>query len=281
MGRLRRIHRGVYAVGHGSLTWKGHCMAAVLAAHPAVASHLSAAWLWGLIGRSPSRIDITVPTPRRARKAFRVHCAPLAEQDRGIVDGIPVTSWARTALDLAAMSSDGQVRRMVKRSEELGLFDLRQLDELLGRVGHHRGCAQLRRALEGHRPDPAFTRSRMERRFRALVRRAGLPEPAMNHVVEGLELDAYWEAERFVVELDVYGTHGDPGAFERDRQRQDDLLLVGIEMIRVTGPRLKREPKATVERVAAHLERRRRELGLRAAGSPPGSPRRRAAGDGA
>jgi very-short-patch-repair endonuclease len=65
----------------------------------------------------------------------------------------------------------------------------------------------------------------------------------MNFNVGGFELDAYWAAERFVVELDVYETHGTRAAFERDRQRQDDLMLIGVEMIRVTGPRLKREPR--------------------------------------
>src|SRR5262249_52329596 len=103
--RLRRVHRGVYAVGHESLTWKGECMAAVLAARPAVSSHLSAAWLWGLVGRPPSRIDVTVPSPRRAKREFRVHFAPLAQTDIGIVDEIPVTAWGRTVLDMAAMSS--------------------------------------------------------------------------------------------------------------------------------------------------------------------------------
>ncbi|MGE0066100.1 MAG: hypothetical protein AB7T48_02000 [Solirubrobacterales bacterium] len=63
-----------------------------------------------------------------------------------------------------------------------------------------------------------------------------------------------------MVELDVFETHGTHVAFERDRERQDDLLAIGIEMVRVTGPRLKREPQAVVRRVAEHLERRRREL---------------------
>ena len=73
----------------------------------------------------------------------------------------------------------------------------------------------------------------------------------MNFNVAGYELDAYWEAERFAVELDVFETHGTRAAFERDRLRQEDLKLIGVEMIRVTGPRLDREPEAVIERVAA------------------------------
>ena len=75
----------------------------------------------------------------------------------------------------------------------------------------------------------------------------------MNRNVLGYELDAYWEPERFAVELDVYETHGSHAAFERDRLRQEDLKLKGVEMIRVTGPRLDREPEA----VAGRRSRRR------------------------
>ena len=82
-------------------------------------------------------------------------------------------------------------------------------------------------------------------------------------VVEGYELDAYWEAEEFAVELDVYATHGSRTSFEEDPKRQDDLLLAGIELIRVTGVRLDREPRETIARVAAHLARRRRTIGPR------------------
>jgi very-short-patch-repair endonuclease len=176
---------------------------------------------------------------------------------------IPVTSLARTKLDLAATLSMSRLVRILERSEERGIFDLGALDDLLTRTVGHPGHGKLRAALVIYRDqDPAFERSKLERRFRSLVKRAGLPAPAMNLNVLGYELDAYWERERFVVELDVYETHGSHAAFERDRLRQEDLKLKGVEMIRVTGPRLAREPAATITRVVAHLAQRRRELGL-------------------
>jgi AbiEi antitoxin C-terminal domain len=235
-------------------------MGAVLAARPAVASHFSAAWLWGLTRSRPGTIHVTVPTPRRAGRPFVAHFAELPAGDQTERKGIPVTSLARTLLDLAAVLSAARLERVLERAEELRLFDLIALEEILARSGHHPGIGKLRAALEIYREDPAFVRSKLELRFLELIEAAGLPTPSMNFVVEGLELDAYWERQRFVVELDVYETHGSHAAFERDRRRQDDLLLVGVEMIRVTGPRLRGEPAATVERVAAHLERRRREL---------------------
>jgi very-short-patch-repair endonuclease len=99
-------------------------------------------------------------------------------------------------------------------------------------------------------------RSDLERRFRDLVLAAGLPRPQTNVVVEGYELDAYWEAEGFAVELDSYATHGSPLSFETDKEREDDLLLAGIEMIRVTGPRFEREPDRVIARLARLLAER-------------------------
>jgi predicted transcriptional regulator of viral defense system/very-short-patch-repair endonuclease len=262
-GRLHRLHRGVYAVGHESLTWHSHCLAAVLANSPAVASHFSAAWLWELLRRRPTgTFHLTAPSPRHPKPEFFVHWASLNEDDRRLVDGIPVTSVARTLLDLAAQLPPDRIERMLERLEEREALDVREFADLLDRCGGHPGRGTLRTALALYRPDPETTRSRVERRFLAQVRRAGLPAPSMNFVVEGFELDAYWAEERLVVELDVFETHGSRAAFERDRLRQEELKLIGVEMVRITDPRLKREPAVVIERVALLLERRRRELGL-------------------
>ena len=272
VGRLRRVHRGVYAVGHRPLTWEGWAMAAVLACAAGqgdrrpVASHLTAGWLWELLRFRPETPHVTLPgaKPHR-RRGFVVHGGALRERDLGAVDGIPVTSPARTLLDLAAVLSSTALATAIERADKRGSFDLGAVDNVLERFGRHPGAPALRGAARAYRPDETVTRSKLERRFRALVRRAGLPEPAMNHVLHGMELDAYWEAERFVVELDVYATHGDPGSFESDRIRQSDLLHHGIEMIRITDVRLEQEPQQALADLGAHLARRRRELGAAAA----------------
>jgi very-short-patch-repair endonuclease len=156
-----------------------------------------------------------------------------------------------------------RLERVLERSEELRLFDLAAVDELLARVPHHPGARRLRGALDLYRDDPTFTRSGLERRFLALVQAAGLPRPSTNVNVGGFELDVYWEAECFAVELDVYETHGTHAAFERDRLRQEDLKLAGVEMTRITGRRLDREPSRVIERLGLLLARRRRELRAR------------------
>lgn len=153
---------------------------------------------------------------------------------------------------------------MLERTEELSLFDLRRVEVLLSRTVGHPGHGRLRRAIELYR-EPAFTRSGLERRFLDLVDGAGLPRPVTAFNVAGHELDVYWPQERFAVELDVFETHGTRAAFERDRLRQEDLKLAGVEMIRVTGRRLEREPRQVLGRLARLLEQRRRGLTPRSA----------------
>ncbi len=235
-------------------------MAAVLANRPALASHTAAARVWGLLKYEPERIHLTVPTWRRHKSEFTVHFDRLPAPDIGMEDAIPVTSVARTELDLAADFPLPRLERVFERAEELGLLDLDRLEEVMKRYPRHPGSVPLARLLSIHGSAPVVLRSDLERRFLRLVRAAGLPVPSMNYVVGGMELDAYWERERFAVELDVYETHGTHVAFERDRIRDDDLLVLGVEVIRITDPRLRREPDAIICRLSGHLERRRQEL---------------------
>ncbi|HEV2789975.1 MAG TPA: type IV toxin-antitoxin system AbiEi family antitoxin domain-containing protein, partial [Solirubrobacterales bacterium] len=262
-GRLHRLHRGVFAVGHKRIPPHGECLAAVLAAGPrSLLSHLSAAWLWGVSGASPAPFSVTTPVHRKPRPPICLHEArALTAEDRVLREGIPVTSLSRTLLDVAAAVRFEWLERMVERSEELGLFDLRAVEELLARtVGHH-GHARLRKAIALYKPT-SFTRSSLERRFLELVVAAGLPQPRTNYVEHGFELDCYWPELRFAVELDLFETHGTRAAFERDRKRQEDLLLSGMAMTRVTGPRLEREPEEVINRIRRLLEQRQESQSL-------------------
>ncbi|HET9198284.1 MAG TPA: hypothetical protein VFN92_08540 [Solirubrobacterales bacterium] len=228
---------------------------------PAVASHGSAAYLWGLYRFAPETVDVTAPIRRRAKRGFRVHFSSiLAPEDRREREGMPVTSVPRTLLDLAIRARPDQIDRLLERAEELGLFDLHAVEDVLDRAGGHRGRGRLRRALALYEPDPSFTRSRFEKEFRRLVIATRLPAPSMNFNYGGYELDAYWPDLRFAVELDLYETHGTRAAFERDHVRQEELKLIGVEMIRVTKPRLDREPEAVMRNLATLLDRRRTEL---------------------
>ncbi len=164
----------------------------------------------------------------------------------------------RTLLDFAAVDPKF-LKAALERCSQRGLLDLIALDALIARSRGFRGVARLRNALEAYRTN-VFTRSRLERRFLELIKDSDLPQPSINLFIEGYELDAYWQAERFAVELDTYDYHGSPVAFEADRLRQEDLKLAGIEMTRVTGARMDREPEAVVARLHRLLAQRRREM---------------------
>jgi very-short-patch-repair endonuclease len=260
-GLLHRLHHGVYAVGHTNLSLQGWCLAAVLASGPgALLSHYSAGWLLELIPTRPVPLHVTTPVPRKRRGSIRIHHSrTLTDADRALEQGIPVTSVARTALDLASGVRFRSLRRLLRRSEELRVFDLADFRSVLSRNKGHRGAFPLERALAIYEP-PRLTRSELEREFLRLVESAGLPQPVTAFVVAGYELDVYWPELSFAVELDVYATHGAHEPFEEDRRRDEDLKLAGVELIRVTGRRLEREPQQVLERIALLLDQRRRQL---------------------
>lgn len=260
-GVLHRLHRGVYASGHTDVSDRGLCLAAVLTAGDgALLSHYSAAWLWGLRRGTPFPVHVVTPVARAQRDGFVLHRAShLHAEDRAEVGPVPVTSVARTLLDMAALLRPDPLRRMLQRAEELRLFDLRQVEAVLARNRGHSGRAPLQHAIDLYRP-PRFTRSGLERDFLSAVERAGLPDPVTGWVELSYELDVYWPDHQFVVELDVFETHGTRESFESDRLRREDLKLAGIESIRVTGRRFEREPRQVVERVATLLSQRARSL---------------------
>jgi predicted transcriptional regulator of viral defense system len=181
-GRLHRLHQGVFAVGHTNLPLEGRCLAAVLAAGPnSLLSHYSAGWLLGLISTRPIPLHVTTPVPRKRGDAVRIHHSrTLIDADRTLIDadrtlerGIPVTSVARTALDLAAIVRFRNLRRLLRRAEELRVFDLADFRSVLARNRGHRGAVPLGRALAVYEP-PRLTRSELEREFAALAEQMGV-----------------------------------------------------------------------------------------------------------
>ncbi len=253
-GLLHRVHRGVYAVGHRSLTLHGRWMAAVLACGPgAVLSHRDAAALLGLRESAAGAIEVTaVGRSRHNRRGIRVHRPrSLHAEDRTIRDGIPVTSLARTLLDLAEVLNLRQLERVVEEAERLRLFDLRAIERLLARCRGHRGARSLRRVLAPRKLPGLEARSELERRFVDLCRDAGLPLPALNVSVEGYEVDAFWPAQRLIVELDGYAFHRTRKSFEQDRVRDATLQLAGQRVLRITHRRVVYDAEAVV----ATLER--------------------------
>jgi very-short-patch-repair endonuclease len=254
-GRVRRkrllpLHRGVYAVGHPALTWRGHLVAAVLACgEGALASHRAAGALHGLV-RS-GRIEVTAPRERRPRPGITVHRSRLThEDDRSLIAAVPVTSVARTLVDLADVLSEERLAKAIHQAEILRVFDLSALERAQERAGGRRGRHRLTRVLTAYRPEPHLIRSEAERRLKQLCESHSLPRPQFNVTVHGYEVDAYWPEHRLVVELDSWTHHGTRAAFERDRKRDADLHAAGITTVRFTHEQVTRREGWAASRLA-------------------------------
>jgi Protein of unknown function (DUF559) len=246
-------HRGVYAVGHRALRVEGRRLAAVLACGPhAVLSHRSAADHWGLLATQQSGVDVTAPRSRDGVRGIRLHRSrSLDARDTTTHEGIPITTIARTLLDLAATVRSDPLERALAQAERLRLYDHRAIADVLERANGHRGRAALARAV---RSEPKLTRSELEAMFLALVRRAGLPEPESNYSVDapdhpGLEVDYCWPSHRLIVETDGWDTHGTKSAFKSDRRRDAALTSIGYRVMRFTYDDVVYDADTVVERL--------------------------------
>ncbi|MFL5845866.1 MAG: type IV toxin-antitoxin system AbiEi family antitoxin domain-containing protein [Solirubrobacteraceae bacterium] len=234
-GHLRRVHRGVYAAGHAAFAPRSSLFAACLAFGPGAAVARDAAAAEHDLRRNRrAGVDVIVPRHARPRRGVRVHRGTLTAADVVIVDGLPVTSWARTILDLAAGAATRDVTRLLERAEKIGVYDGRALDDLVLRSNGHRGCGVLRRAILEIDPRHAFTRSGWERDVLPILDDLGLPRPAVNHQLGPYEFDLHFEREGVVVELDSWEHHSDRDAFEADRARDRWLAARGLVVLRFT-----------------------------------------------
>ena len=257
-GRLHAWHRSVLAVGHQGLSPHGLCMAAVLfRGSGALISHQSAIWLWGLEKTLEIPVHVSVRWRGHAQDAIGLHhCPALRDDDISESERLPVTGVARTLLDYAAEAKPYRLSRAVDQADRLELLHLAAVDLITEEVHGHRGRTPLLKVMTIYR-EKGFTRSGGEKRMLAALADIGVRRPAVNNFIEGYELDFYWERERFAVELDSWEFHRGRRSFEEDRKRQEELAMAGIETIRITGTRLRREPRKVAMRIAAHLDRRR------------------------
>ena len=253
-GRLAPLHRGVYALGP-ILKPEGFWLAAVLACGlGAVLSHRAAAAHWGLLAAA-GRVDVSVPSRngRACRRGIAIHRPlRLGPDDVTVHDGIPITTVARTLLDLAATSPRRVLDRAVNEAEVLRLFDLFALE--LAAVGH-RGGRKAGAAVERYDPLMGLTRSELEKRFLELCRDAGLSAPLVNYTVVGYKVDFLWPDARRIVETNGWATHGTRRGFERDHTRDLALESAGYGVTRLSYRQVTLERIATARALKKLLRR--------------------------
>jgi predicted transcriptional regulator of viral defense system len=244
-GRLHRVHRGVYAVGHRVLTVDGKRMAAVLAAGPgAVLSHASAASLWEIRPSAAARIDVTVRGAggRAKRPGLRIHrAASLRDDELTQHRGIRVTTVARTLLDLASSLPRRALERALDEAEIKQLYDRRELEAMARAHAGERGAGALAEALT-HAAGTTPTKSELEELVLAICDDHGIERPQVNAEIAGLEVDFVFVDRKLVVEADSWQFHRSRRAFERDRERDAILARAGYRTLRFTHRQLTREP---------------------------------------
>ena len=235
-GRLHRLYRGVYAVGHTVIPREGRWLAAVLACGPeATLSHRSAAALLGIRPAAAVRADVTVPHTSgvRSSSAIVVHRSrrPVETTTR---HGIRVTTPGQTLADLATGLPRRPLEKAIEMAEALRLHVV--VPE------SHPGALRAREAA-GHAL-PATTRSPLEDAFLELCQAHGIPRPLVNAVVAGYEVDFCWPEQRLVVETDGYEHHGTRAAFERDRAKDARLTVRGWRVLRFTEPQVRGDARS-------------------------------------
>jgi len=246
-GRLHPRHRGVYAVGHPAPVELGDETAALLAAGDgAVLSHTSAGTLWELLRHyRDARVHVSVPGPRFPRRAgVCVHrSTTLLPHDLRIRRWLPVTSPARTLLDLASVVDARDLERALDEALRQGLATIAQIASVVARAPHGAGAPALATLL-GREGCETVTLSEAEEMLLALIRAADLPEPQLNVRCQGYLIDALWPGLRVVVEVDGYLYHGGRRAFEQDRAKGQVLSAAGYAVLRVTVRQMTDHPQA-------------------------------------
>lgn len=216
-GQLQRVHTGVYAVGHLAPIPLGAETAALLACREGtVLSHRTAAGLWKLrpAGYGDGTVEVTIRGRQTARPpGVRVHRTRLlTAREVRLSQGLPVTSPARTLLDIAELVSERELERALDEGLVSRVVRVGEVTDVLSRAVGRRGAPLLAAVLD-RRSGPTVTRSEAEERMLGLIRAAQLPPPEVNVRVHGFEVDFLWREQEVVVEVDGYRYHGGRSAF--------------------------------------------------------------------
>jgi very-short-patch-repair endonuclease len=217
-------------------------MAAVLAAgERSVLGLLSAAVLWRTWRRRVHGIDVVSPRKRQVQ-GVRVHkCRHLDPRDTTVRNGIPVTTMARTLVDLTEVLTTHQLANVIHEAAFRKCFDEAATRAALGRANGRHRLDVLEGALALHANGSAGTRSGLEDRFLRLVRAAGMPEPRVNTPVRTgdrtIEVDFHWPERGLCVEIDGDG-HDRPRTRQEDDVRDRALRAAGQRVVRLTGDNL-------------------------------------------
>jgi hypothetical protein len=232
-------------------------MAAVLACGPgAVLSHSSGGRHWGTCG-SYRPIEVLRQSggcKPEGHHGVRLHQTRRLEPYEVTVErGIPVAVMERVLLDLAARMDAKRLERMFVQAYKRDDFSWPRLGRIITRRRGCKGVGKLRRIALEVDPEVLETKSVPEVDFLVLCREVNMPTPAVNVLIEGHLVDFLWAEQKVIVETDSWSHHGDPLAFEKDHQRDVDLIAAGYDVHRTTYKMLERNPDPFLQNVRRAL----------------------------
>jgi len=247
-GVLHRLHRGVYAIGHGVLSREAQWLAAVLAlGDGAVLSHHAAAELHRLTRSRSAVIDVVVPRHRRSPAGVHVHCVRrLDPRDITRERGIPVTTVHRTFVDLSDLRTPHELVALFREAGFRGHYVELAVRDSMARANGRHNLKVLEQAIELYASGSAGTRSGAE----VLFLRLDLPEPLVNTRLLGHEVDFLWPEVRLNVEIDG-PQHYTPAARRADAARDRTLAAAGYTVLRFPDEAVKERPDEVLRAVSA------------------------------
>jgi very-short-patch-repair endonuclease len=231
-GSLIRVHRGVYRVGHTAPVIEATFMAAVMACGDgALLSDRAAGFLWGLLKGDAPAPEVLARSERRVPGIAVRRARPFFVEDASICRGVPVTTVARTLVDLARWLTEPVLAQACHQGLVRFQIAPDSVESVLSRLPNARGARTLRRVLHG---DVPVSLSRLEREFLNVLREERLPLPRTNRLTGSYRVDCRWPSEHLTVELDSYTFHGSHHAWDQDRHREREAYARGDQFRRYT-----------------------------------------------
>ena len=253
-GVLLAEYRGVYRVGHRAPSVEARYMAAVCACGDgALLSGRAAARLLGLLKDAEPGPEVITTTERRIEGIRTLRSRSFDRCDATAFRGIPITTVPRTLVDLAAVLAVDELARACHEAGVLHRATPAQVEAVLARRPNSPGAGPLRRVLRG---EVHVTLSKLERRFLALLREAGLVLPQTNRPAGGRRVDCRWPEQRLIVELDSYTFHQSRHAWEHDRRREREARARGDELRRYSYGDVIDHPRLMLHELRALLPQR-------------------------
>lgn len=253
---LKTRHRGVYAVGHYAQAPMAEEMAAILAlGRGAVLSHRSAGAYWGLCERPRGFVEVIRPrcgaTKLAGVKSYRIET--LQQDEWLMVGAMPVTTVARTLLDLAAVLSKDQLASAFSAADRTNRIQVGAIRRLI-EPGRRRGAAALRAVFVDYDPQRLPQRSEFESLiWNRIQRRRDFETPERNEIVNGREVDLVWWRKRLMVELDGHRHHSGIERFNADRSRDLEMALDGYQVLRISWAMFRADPDGVLDSLAKIL----------------------------